>query len=456
VKACHGHGEKGKCGVVDCEWGGWSDWSGCTCSCEGGTRTRTRHIEKAPRHGGAPCEPHAKEEVAPCNTEPCPGHCVDGKWGDWGDWNVCSASCGGGTAFRTRKITRMANQCGTPPSGLEIDTKMCNLNKSCSVPVNCEFGNWGEWSDCTGSCDGVKRRERRIQKYGEGEGDWCIGALKELSPCNPGPHESVPTACGAVPPVDCEVGNWSSWSNCSSKCGAGVHSKKRRIITYPKHGGKACPAMLSMVKQCHVKSCDGGPGPVNCKVGEWQDWGGCYKCGGLRKRFRHIEQYNSNGGTPCPHVDTEEVGKCHRTCDHHKKTYCIWDDWSSWSKCTAECGSAKKSRKRMLKTTHEKTYLPGSTKDLISEFSSKLQRTQQLQASNVQELAVAFFGGGLTLLVLLGAYRVFRPSSGVHSHSQREEQETFDREALDMRMPLDSGSRQDTSRELVVRGSGLE
>ena len=32
--------------AVDCVWGSWSHWSGCSCSCGGGTKRRSRAIEK--------------------------------------------------------------------------------------------------------------------------------------------------------------------------------------------------------------------------------------------------------------------------------------------------------------------------------------------------------------------------------------------------------------------------
>ncbi|CAE7452632.1 HMCN1 [Symbiodinium natans] len=68
------------CGRLDCEWGQWSEWSGCTCSCDGGQQTRTRHIARAPRNGGSPCQEGDKEQIAPCNTQPCGGsQCRDGQ-----------------------------------------------------------------------------------------------------------------------------------------------------------------------------------------------------------------------------------------------------------------------------------------------------------------------------------------------------------------------------------------
>merc|ERR1711953_560563 len=109
--------------------------------------------------------------------------------------------------------------------------------------------------------------------------------------------------------------------------------------TTPSGGGKPCPRTLEVVLQCNVKECE-GPEPIDCKVGEWSEWGGCYKCGGLRKRFRHILRYPKNGGEQCPDIATEEVGACGRQC--HEKEYCTWQDWGEWSECPAKCAPPRR------------------------------------------------------------------------------------------------------------------
>ena len=90
----------------------------CSCTCDGGQRTRDRHILRSPGVGGKPCEPFAKEEIQACNTQKCEGDkCVDGKWDDWEDWEKCSQSCVGGLTWRSRRPLREANFCGTPVQG---------------------------------------------------------------------------------------------------------------------------------------------------------------------------------------------------------------------------------------------------------------------------------------------------------------------------------------------------
>ena len=62
--------------VVDCVWGEYGDWSTCSATCGGGTRTRTR-VEAIPAsNGGSPCTGSATETTTiwtECNNFACPG-----------------------------------------------------------------------------------------------------------------------------------------------------------------------------------------------------------------------------------------------------------------------------------------------------------------------------------------------------------------------------------------------
>lgn len=90
--------------VVDCRWGTWRDWSGCTKPCAGGYRERVRVIEREPEYGGKACERAHATETEACNTQACPEEVHFCSWQDWGSWEECSASCGGGQMTRLRKM----------------------------------------------------------------------------------------------------------------------------------------------------------------------------------------------------------------------------------------------------------------------------------------------------------------------------------------------------------------
>ena len=42
---------------------------------------------------------------------------------------------------------------------------------------------------------------------------------------------------------DCVVSNWEGWSECNTDCGIGIMRRKRKVLEYPKNGGKKCPPL---------------------------------------------------------------------------------------------------------------------------------------------------------------------------------------------------------------------
>ncbi|CAE8643548.1 unnamed protein product, partial [Polarella glacialis] len=233
------------CGTVDCLWGDWAQWSGCTCSCDGGQRTRNRHIARAPQAGGATCEAVSKEEIGSCNTMKCSDFgCEDGQWGQWEEWSQCSTSCGGGLRFRHRRMDKEANDCGKVAPGLSRDTAICNEGVPCSADVDCQFDEWAQWSACTRTCDGTMRRSRRIAVVGRGEGRWCLGSTKESAPCNPGPGETSPFNCRPEQKEDCVLSEWTGWSECDKTCGGGQLRRERSVENEARGGGEACEGSL--------------------------------------------------------------------------------------------------------------------------------------------------------------------------------------------------------------------
>ena len=58
--------------VSDGEWSTWGEWSGCSVSCDGGTRTRVRTCDNpAPSLLGSPCTGES-DQSGDCGTTACP------------------------------------------------------------------------------------------------------------------------------------------------------------------------------------------------------------------------------------------------------------------------------------------------------------------------------------------------------------------------------------------------
>jgi len=385
--------------VEECVWADWSDYSACTCSCGGGQQTRYRGIKNAPKHGGAMCDSLPKSEISPCHTQSC-GECVDGEWGDWNEWEKCSADCDGGISLRTRTVAQTANSCGTPVSGptteaMECNTQLCHEDEH----MPCVFSVWSDWSDCSCTCNGVKRRARSIKSYGTGTGASCEGPLGEVEPCNIG--DTAPAGCHAEPAVDCVMGAWKEWGVCSATCDGGQNVRYREIETYASGGGTPCTGSTSHGTGCKTDPCE-GPEPVPCQWQDWSEWGACDKCGGQKKRFRHVAQMPENNGAACDQAGSEETEGCSRDCG--VTIFCSWQDWGEWSACPDQvCTKYKRERKRILMATNEEpTLTQAKFEDLQMEHTA-------MKSDRLRDLVVSFACGLFTFAAMVTGVRVFAP-----------------------------------------------
>ena len=107
---------------VDCKLGQWEDWSNCSKSCGGGNRSRSRAVEIQEANGGNPCVENTSQNET-CNSHKCP---IDCQWGPYGEWMECTKSCGGGEKTRSRSKETSAENGGKDCPGNETDTTSCN------------------------------------------------------------------------------------------------------------------------------------------------------------------------------------------------------------------------------------------------------------------------------------------------------------------------------------------
>ena len=55
-------------------------------------------------------------------------------------------------------------------------------------------------------------------------------------------------------PVDCNVGDWKAWGDCSAICDGGIKMRAREVVEEPENGGATCPA-LEETMVCNTKGC---------------------------------------------------------------------------------------------------------------------------------------------------------------------------------------------------------
>jgi len=295
----------------------------------------------------------------------------------------------------------MANDCGREPLGKNREIAFCDVGVHCSRPVDCELSEWSSWSACSASCDGIRHRSRVVRVYGRADGRWCKGGLRETAPCHPTFGSSLPQGCGPGRAQDCLFGPWEAWKECSATCDGGEHARSREIVQHAKNGGLPCEGDLKQISECARHEC-GGPAPKDCIFGDWEDWGACGKCSGQRKRFRSIRQYPTAGGKECELTDTEEAGKCPRSC--HTQHFCGWATWGFWGSCSASCGQGYRQRRRHLQLSDNPDALLIG-RDMIQEYDDLVQRTEELDARHFRELAMAFATGGACLMLVFMALR---------------------------------------------------
>jgi len=345
AKACL----ENECHAINCKWGEWAHWSGCTSTCGGGTKRRNRVITVAPRNGGKLCRPEAKSEVAPCATQSC-DVCIDGAWGQWSKWGECSAKCGPAFRVRHRDVEKHANSCGKPALGVEDEYKVCDLSP-CEEEKDCEVSAWNEWSACTNKCYGVQEKHRSIAQFAAGHGKPCHNeSLKEVRQCHPLVGEDPPHGCGPDPERACKIGAWEEWSKCSATCDGGQRSRARIILSPNANDGPPCEDDLAQVEPCHTHSCAKGA-CKDCELDEWSEWGDCTtKCGGQRFRHREVKQLENHCGKPCNASAVKETDLCPACTE---KYFCGWSRWQEMGECSSRCGYATYSRQRQLTLSTE-------------------------------------------------------------------------------------------------------
>ncbi|CAG5105606.1 Oidioi.mRNA.OKI2018_I69.chr1.g2281.t1.cds [Oikopleura dioica] len=81
-------------------WEDWSRWSSCSATCGGGSSQRSRACNVPGKCNGL------STQRKDCNEESCP---VPSSWKSWSNWSPCSASCGGGSRSRSRSCS--GNSC---------------------------------------------------------------------------------------------------------------------------------------------------------------------------------------------------------------------------------------------------------------------------------------------------------------------------------------------------------
>ncbi|XP_032633840.1 spondin-1 [Chelonoidis abingdonii] len=346
-----------------CIYSNWSPWSACSSStCDKGKRMRQRML-KAQLDLSVPCPD--TQDFQPCMGPGCSDE--DGStcmMSEWITWSPCTVSCGMGMRSRERYVKQFpddGSMCKVPTE----ETEKCIVNEECS-PSSCLVTEWAEWNECSASCGmGMKKRHRMI-KMTPADGSMCNTDTTEVEKC-------MMPECHTIP---CMLSPWSEWSDCSVTCGKGMRTRQRMLKSAAELGD--CNEELEQVEKCMLPEC-----PIDCELTEWSKWSECNKsCGkGHIIRTRMIKMEPQFGGTPCP--ETVQRKKCRirkclrgpglekrrwkearekRRSEHTKEDVdgelypgCKMRPWTAWSECTKLCGGGIQERFMTVKKRFKST-----------------------------------------------------------------------------------------------------
>jgi hypothetical protein len=195
------------------------------------------------------------------------------------------------------------------------------VNKAGSVKPeelqDCEVSPWSPAEGCSEECGGGTQEWIRTVVVPSGAKGMPCPTLRTSRACNV-------QAC----PVDCEVSQWTGWSECSAMCGGGIRTRYRQVTKMAQHGGEMCPG-----RNDHSDTCNPQPCQADCTLGSWSPWSSCSRAcnGGFHKRYRLVTKPAEGNGMcwtedqrtdyrrctsqACPTVAPGESFKCNAAVD---------------------------------------------------------------------------------------------------------------------------------------------
>jgi hypothetical protein len=190
-------------------------------------------------------------KIADCDFSdwhPKDGDCI----GDHGQPIECDDTCPQPNPYKCGGLETMKRDVVQAPNFFGMACPQLERLKKCKqfkCPIDCQMSEWSGWSKCTKDCEGgVETRTRAIMTKAKNGGEACDTVQEEIS-CNTG-------SCDR----DCNLDPWTDWAPCSTACGGGITTRKKRVDV-PIRGQGKCPRPKSTArfaeKACNIQDCVG-------------------------------------------------------------------------------------------------------------------------------------------------------------------------------------------------------
>ncbi|XP_028835225.1 thrombospondin, type I, domain containing 7Ab isoform X4 [Denticeps clupeoides] len=284
------------------------------------------------------CDP----EEMPLGTReyrlPCPEDCV---LSVWSSWTRCRMPCDG-RADRERTAYAIRLPSGGRQCPETKQTEVCLLNKNC---YHYSY-NITDWSTCQLSSNAVCGSGLKTRMLDCVRSDGKSVDLKYCEELGLEKRWHMNASCTVECPVNCQLSDWSTWTECSHACGLeGRMWRTRTVIRASQGDGRPCPSQMEQWKPCPVRPCY-----------RWQysPWSECrveeVVCGEGR-RFRNVSCFVSDGlrEDQGSMVEEELCAGLELAVDGDKRIIleapctlpcpgdCYLMEWSDWSPCQSVC-----------------------------------------------------------------------------------------------------------------------
>ncbi|XP_072746118.1 spondin-1 isoform X2 [Anoplolepis gracilipes] len=390
-----------------CELSSWSPWTACSATCGKSVKTRSRIFRQKKFRKECMAVPNGPklQQSVDCEKKPCEGEdmeevrelnhlnvddeeenyadekvdrneeilqkwlqkCPDDLYTEWSPWQPCTSTCGPSYKVRSRTYKDMyglnkdddlnREECKMDQTSCVSELPTCDFSKDeaekiCSEPMekgHCSLHIWRVYFDkqrgsCRffsySGCDGNRNNFATEQDCNNVCGQFQRELKANISAIMKNLKVSLSSVLSYHIPVqqqrsskakraqhekedfkgiqagsqimessenkvDCQVTEWSKWSRCENCRG---YSISTRETVPPQGGGKSCPKKLIRKKKCRkIPPCS-------------------LQGDGTGRRFHRDKN-----------IEPNEIS-----------VNCKVTPWSRWSKCSATCGEAFRSRVRSV------------------------------------------------------------------------------------------------------------